>query len=117
MFSVLTTLKVLIDRGEELREERIEPGKSRLITCSIHRQALHLYRSAVDALVPELKGEPESWASLEHGRGLPVRETCQGVLSSSLPVQEEWCGHSTVIDCTLAVTFFLLLLCIQWPRW
>jgi hypothetical protein len=43
------------------------------------RQALHLYRSAADALVPALTGEPETWATVDLGKGvLPVRETCQG---------------------------------------
>ncbi|KAF8309110.1 hypothetical protein DL93DRAFT_1791742 [Clavulina sp. PMI_390] len=44
-------------------------------------QALHLYRSAADALVPRLTGDPESWANLdskaEMVKGLPVREVCQ----------------------------------------
>ena len=46
---------------------------------AFRRQALHLYRSAADALVPALTGEPESWATIGLGEGtLPARETCQG---------------------------------------
>jgi len=42
------------------------------------RQALHLYRSAADALVPSLTGEPEAWATINMGKGtLPPQETCQ----------------------------------------